>query len=159
MAVGAMGMVVCWLFGFIYCDLLKMTEPVDISMNFYLTRVFPIGAVQVRYGPLTLSTKFLTNTLLSLLTMPIGCGHVPLKQPLPIPHCLLYRDAAGDAASVHYDCALCDGAREADVDASQGGFTDRARLPHLCLRRGDQDHQSLCSLPWISAFKYYLKSF
>ncbi len=46
MAVAAMGMAVSGLFGFIVCDVLQMVPPVDMDMRFYLTRVFPLGALQ-----------------------------------------------------------------------------------------------------------------
>ena len=47
MAVAAMGMAVSGIFGYLYCDVLKLTSPIDQKIGFYLTRVFPIGLVQV----------------------------------------------------------------------------------------------------------------
>ena len=109
MAVAAMGMVVCWIFGYIYCDLLKMTEPVDIDMTFYMTRVFPIGAVQVRVMAVGLhdhnhsywlgtgachglpgSISISLCNKCNLHFAHIGSGHVLIKQSLSLPNRLLH---------------------------------------------------------------------
>lgn len=47
MAVAAMGMGFASVATFVYCDLLKRVPPViGIDTKFYLTRIFPVGAIQ-----------------------------------------------------------------------------------------------------------------
>jgi hypothetical protein len=46
MTVAAMGMAVSGLFSFIIIDVLRMVPNVDMTYQFYLTRVLPIGALQ-----------------------------------------------------------------------------------------------------------------
>mmetsp|Transcript_38916 Transcript_38916/g.86567 ORF Transcript_38916/g.86567 Transcript_38916/m.86567 type:complete len:345 (+) Transcript_38916:147-1181(+) len=62
MAVAAMGMAVSGLFGYVVCDILKAVPAVDIDHKFYITRVFPIGALQAL-------AMWLSNSLYLYLTV------------------------------------------------------------------------------------------